>query len=477
MLRNLTLKLIEASAFSTVYDDYPDAFIPELWANESIAILEENMVIGNLVHRDFENIIAEYGDTVNTRKPGEFQVKRKTASDNVTIQANTATNVPVVLNQHLHTSFIIKDSDQSKSFKDLVMEYLYPAMLSVARGLDQILCCQVYQFLPNGTGSLGLLSGTNAEAAILNARQTMNINKAYVNGRNLILGPQSETTVLSDSKFLQAYSVGDDGTALREASLGRKLGFDFFMAQNMPFVNAAAADKVTGAINNAAGYAAGTKTFTVDGFSAAIQNGSWITIGSDGTNPEADMTPLQVYSTVGGATPTSITTVQGILNKVRDNAVVTVGPVGAVNNASGYASGWAKEIIYDTFTLDPQVGQMCSFGTSTVVYGIIEVDTTNKTILLDRPLEAALSNDDKIMLGPPGSYNFAFHRNALALVCRPLALPMPGTGARAGVANYNGFSMRVTFTYDGNKQGTLCTVDCLAGVKKLDQNLGAVMFG
>lgn len=56
-----------AVPFAVVGDDYPSAYIPELWANESLAILEENMVIGNLVHRDFENVIANFGDTVNTR--------------------------------------------------------------------------------------------------------------------------------------------------------------------------------------------------------------------------------------------------------------------------------------------------------------------------------------------------------------------------------------------------------------------------
>jgi hypothetical protein len=72
-------------------ETYPDAYIPEMWANESIAILEENMVVGNLVHRDFEPIIASYGDTVNTRKPGEFVAKRKTVADSVTVQTPTAT--------------------------------------------------------------------------------------------------------------------------------------------------------------------------------------------------------------------------------------------------------------------------------------------------------------------------------------------------------------------------------------------------
>ena len=65
----------------------------------------------------------------------------------------------------------------------------------------------------------------------------------------------------------------------------------------------------------------------------------------------------------------------------------------------------------------------------------------------------------------------------MALVNRPLALPIPGTGARAGVANWNGLSMRVVMTYDGNKQGHLVTVDTLLGIKVLDTNLGAVMYG
>jgi hypothetical protein len=455
--------------FVPVYD-YPDAYFPEMWANESIAILQEAMVVGNLVHRDFEPAIANYGDVVNTRKPGEFTVKRKTANDNVTVQTPTATNVPVVLNQHLHTSFLIKDGDQSKAFKDLVAEYLSPAMLSVARGIDQILMAQTFQFLPNVAGKLGGVSGSTAQSYLLGTRQVMNQNKALVDGRHMIVGPVAETALLSDPAFLQAYSVGDEGTALREASLGRKFGYNIFMAQNTPYSLATATDKVTGAVNNAAGYVAGIKTFTVDGLSAAISNGSWITIAGDAT-------PLQVVSTVGGATPTSITVAQGLKSAVLDNAVVTIWGVGQVNQGGGYALGYAKEITYDTFTADPQVGQAVTFGTSTVIYGIIAVDTTGKTILLDRPLEATLADDAKINLLPAGSYNFAFHKNALALVTRPLALPMPGTGARAGVANFGGFSMRVVMTYDGNKQGTLVTLDTLLGVKVLETSLGAIMLG
>lgn len=32
-------------------------FIPELWAKESLKLLQENMVMSDLVHRDFESTI------------------------------------------------------------------------------------------------------------------------------------------------------------------------------------------------------------------------------------------------------------------------------------------------------------------------------------------------------------------------------------------------------------------------------------
>ena len=407
---------------------------------------------------------------IKSNNVGEFVAKRKGASDDVTIQTVTATNVPVKLDQHWHTSFVVKDSDQSKSFKDLVTEYLHPALVSIARAVDQCVLGQVYQFLPNSAGQLGALTKNNAEDYILETREILNVNKAYDFGRNMILTPKAETKVLGNSNFLQAYAVGDNGTALQEAVLGTKLGFAFFMAQNASYV-APGNTTVAGAINNAAGYAAGAVTFTVDGLSAAISNGSWITIAGDDT-------PLRVVSTVGGATPTSITVSTGLKRAVADNAVVTIYTPGAVNFGAGYAVGYDKEIVINGFTVAPRVGQMVTFGTSTTspIYSIVAVNGLTG-ITLDRPLEAALADTNKVNIGPAGSYNFAFHRNALALVSRPLAMPITGTGARAGRADLDGFSVRVVMTYDGKSQGTLVTVDTLMGVKVLDQNLGAVMYG
>ena len=465
--------LIAAPASPFIGDDYPSAFIPQLWANESIAILEENMVMGNLVHRDFENVIQSYGDTVNTRKPGEFKAIRKASSDPVTVQATTATNIPVKLDQQIHTTFLIRDADQSKAFQDLVMEYLRPAMLSVARQVDLIVTAQMHQFHRNSAGHLMGLNADNSEAYMLETRQKLNTNKAYVDNRYLVLGSVAETALLSNHDFTSANIVGDEGTAMREAALGRKFGFDCFMSQNMPYVGAGQTT-VTGAINNAPGYYPGATTITVDGFSAVIQPNSYISISGDDT-------PLRVVSTTGGATPTAIVLNRGLTHAVADNAAVIVwNNTGTISQA--YPNGYVK-YLQTAGNAPVQVGQPVTFGNVYgvgAVYCIIDVipGTSNQPqILLDRPLAEDVASGASLNVGPPGSYNFAFHRNALALVNRPLALPMPGTGARAAQASYNGISMRVTMAYDPYAQGHLVTVDSLLGVAVLDLNLGAVMLG
>lgn len=453
-------------AFVPRYSNNFDPYVPELWANESLMVLIENMVIGNLVHRDFDNQVARFGDTVNTRLPADFVAKRKIKTEDVTIQDASATNVPVVLNQHFHTSFLIEDEPETLSFKSLRDEFMVPAASSIARQIDKVLLGQVYQFLPSVGGYLGGLTPSNAVQYIVETRQTMNENKAPDFRRVCLFGTSAEAQLLQNSVFHEADKVGDDGTALREGSLGKKFGFNNFMAQNTCEV-AVGNTIVTGAVNLSAGYAAGTTTMTVDGLSAAITNGTYFTVAGD-------MTPQRVVSTVGGATPTSITFSPGLKRAVANDAVITLYTPGAVNLVAGYAAGWHKEIVVDGFSVAPRVGQMIAFGTASPVYAVLEATTTS--ILLDRPLDLAIANDATVNIGPAGGYNFAFDRNALALVTRPLALSGNGRGAQMAIANFGGIGLRVTLAYNATKQALQVTIDVLMGTKVLNSSLGAVLL-
>lgn len=461
--------------WKTHYVNDIDAFIPEIWAMESVAILVENMVAAQLVHRDFEDEFANFGDVVNTRKPAEFTAKRKGVNDDVTVQDASATNIPVKLDQHIHTSFLIRDGEETKAFKNLVDEYLRPATISLARMVDQIVLGQVYQFLENQSNSMGSLTSDNAVTAITNTGLVMDKNKAPVENRHKIWTPEAQTLVIQNPTFHQADRVGDDGTALREASLGRKLNFFHWMAQNTSQVDAVSTPE-TFLINNG-NITKGSTVITVDGGSAGAQSDAevddrWIDING------------KVYHLIDTTLTTgagTLTLEYGLVEAIADGDTVNVyASIAAAQLGATLPVGYSKEVRIDDQSAGEapqiQVGQMVTFGAQTARYSVIEVTLGGSftDILLDRPLEVAVADNDVVNYGPDGSgYNFAFQRNAVSLVIRPLQIPRPGTGALAGSANMAGVTMRVVITYDGDKQGHLVTLDFLAGIKVLEPLLGS----
>jgi hypothetical protein len=457
-----------------------DAYIPELWANESVAILVENLVIANLVHQDFSPLVANFGDTVHTRQPAEFIAKRKTDADSVTIQNADATNIPVVLNQHFHTSFMIKDGEESKSFKMLRDEYLAPAVTSIARAVDMCLLGESHQFLGNAEGIANGLTTSNIIQYIVETRKRMNINKAFEQNRNLILTPNTEAIALQTGTFHEADKLGDNGTAMREASLGRKFQFNTFMSQNSPSTIGGPTFANASLVDNASGYPAGATLVHVDGAGAALKVGMWFKIAGDGILHEITALGSVVTQDV------DVTFTPPLRAAVADDAALTVGDVGLINFASGYAAGYAKELVVDGIVGIVPVGALIKFATpgtpSVIKSGVYSVIATTETagdttgITLNRPLDVALVNNDEINFGVPANHNFAFHRNALALVSRPLA-PAPRGLALSSIANMAGVGMSVTITYDGSQQGVLVTCDLLCGIKVLDTDLGAVLIG
>lgn len=463
-----------ADAVVSLYVNDNDAMIPEIWANMGLAILEENMVAAALVHRDFSPEVAEFGDVVNTRRPGQFKIRRKGDNDPVLGQDANTVNVRVPLDQHFYTNFTIKDGEASKSFQDLVDLHLLPGMQNVARAIDRAILGQVHQYLVNAVGGLDALTGANARDTILDARQKLNENKAFVQGRHMVVSPSSETALLKTDLFLKANERGDDGTALTEASLGRLLGFDFWLDQNVPSTRVVDSDVTAGV--TAGADAAGVTLIDVTLVGANAVGGEWVTVAGE------DQPHWIVAFTNTGGDIDDVDLESGLVVSTASGAVVNYYEPALAQGASAVGSN--LPLIIDGFSTGkpPQVGQLLAIGTgaSRRVYTIIEsevINATDQSVLLDRPLELAVSNDQAVFPGPAGSYNWAFHREALALVNRPLALPAGDMGVRSQVGVHNDISMRVSMQYDIMEQGTVVTLDMLAGVAVLDTNLGVVMLG
>ena len=464
------LRKYHAQVRYACYENDLDAFIPELWASAGVAMLSENMVMAGLVHREFEASVAKFGDVVNTRKPGEFKIRRKKDGTTLTQQDATATNVQVPLDQWFYSSFVIRDGEGSKSFQELTQIYLQPAMKTIASGIDRALLGRVHAYLggpSNRVGKLGGLSSSTAKDCVLEARERLNVNKAPVDGRNLVMAPTSETAMLKTDLFLKANERGDGGTALQNAVLGRILGFETYMDQNVNCVLSGAdtdSDPVTDP------YAAGTPAGTHITSVLAPAVGEFVNIaGND--QPTYCVATDAAYFTLNEA----------LKYATEDNAVAT--RVKACAAAADYAAGYSEGIVVDGYTAAhaPQVGQLLAFGTggSRRTYTVIEAEDAGAscTVYLDRPLEVAVANNDPAFPGPYGTLNLAFHRDAIALVTRPLALPHPTAGVASAVQDFNGIGMRVLMQYDINAGGTIVNCDILAGVAVLDSALCVPLLG
>jgi len=461
-------RLYLSQPFVACYENQLDAFIPELWADEGLRMLEANLVMANMVHRDYEDQIAKFGDVVNTRRPGEFKIRRKKDGTTLVQQDAVATNVQVPLNQWFYNSFVIRDGEGSKSFKELSQIYLQPAMKTIAEGVDRALLGQVHAYLgapADRVGKLGGLTASTAKDYVLDARERLNINKAPVDGRRLVMAPTSETAMLKTDLFVKANERGDGGSALESAILGRILGFDTYMDQNVNCVLSGSdtdSDPVTEPY--AAGYAgdlASVLAPAVGEFVVVAGNGqpTWVVA--------ADADSFQLNEALKYAT--------------EDNAVATrwVKCVTAAAYAAGYSEGIALTV---TEGKAPQVGQLLAFGATPSTrhtYTVIESEGsgTSCTVYLDRPLVTAVTSGADAFPGPYGAMNLAFHRDALALVTRPLALPDTRAGVMAGHAAYNGITMRVLAQYDINAGGLIVNCDILAGVAVLNSGLLVPVLG
>jgi hypothetical protein len=451
----------------TFFDNQIDPYIPEWWAQETLAILYEELLYLNFVNQDFNKYFNKYGDVVNTRRPRELEGKRKVKGDPVVAQDVIADNVPIRLDQWCYTSFIIDDIEETMSMKKLSDEYARPAATSLARMVDRMIAGQYPRFLPNVAGKLNGITTSNIKDYVIDMRQVLDDTKAPQEGRNLILTSKTEGDMLRPEWFTSADKVGDSGTALRTASLGQKLGFDFFKSLNAPNITVGNTIR-TFQINNAAGYDVGATALTVDTGTGEITPGTWVQI---------DGIPYQVASRTGTAPTTAVALSYGLRRAVADNAPVVVYTPGAVNNGGGYAQYYNKIITVDGFTVAPRVGQLVSFGSDTTnVYAIIDVDGLTG-ITLDRSLEAAIADDATVNIGPAGAYNMAVQRNAITVALRGLEPVRPGAGAISTSTNDGRMPMRVTISYDPVYQRHRWTFDFLAGIQVLDKNLGGVLLG
>ena len=201
---------------------------PDIIAREALMVLRNNAVMAKLVHRDYSaEFVGGVGDTITIRKPATFVAHEFTGK--IEVQDATESSDTVKMDKHLDVSFSVTSKQMALDIKDFSAQLLVPAMQAFADKIDKYLIALEAE----ATHRHAHASGIIAPADLIAARKFLTENAAPMTDRRFVVGATAEADLLGNELFVSAEKVGDAGTALREASLGRKFGMDIYVDQNI----------------------------------------------------------------------------------------------------------------------------------------------------------------------------------------------------------------------------------------------------
>lgn len=208
-------------------------YLPKLLALGQLA-LREAAVMPRLINRSIGDSFAQQkGDIINVPIPSAIDARDVTPA--VTHAANvdfSPTVAAVTLDQWKEAPFQLSDRDRDQiNESDVIPMQASEAVKSLANAIDKYIIGRHIRFFGKvGTQGTTPFSGSLNMAS--NARKTLNKQLAPVGDRRAVIDPDAEDNLLLNANILQTEQAGSDA-AITEGRIARKLGFDWYMDQNI----------------------------------------------------------------------------------------------------------------------------------------------------------------------------------------------------------------------------------------------------
>ena len=205
--------------------------IVKLVAVDALPSLMGNLVMGNLVNRDYEPTLAQAGDTVNVPIPPTLVANNLADGGSVQTQNPIPGNAQIVLNTHAEATFQIPDVTKVLAVPDLLRIYMQPAVVALAEKIEADLLNTYAQFTANspiGTAGSPLTEATvdAAETALFQAKVPMS------SPRYLVVSADAYSQLRQIQRFSEYDTAGDAGLrALIDGTVGKIKDFYVFRSQ------------------------------------------------------------------------------------------------------------------------------------------------------------------------------------------------------------------------------------------------------
>ena len=205
--------------------------IVKLVAVDALPALMGNLVMGNLVNRDFEPALGEAGDTINVPIPPVLVAHNLAEGDTVQTQSVSLGNAQIVLNTHAEATFQIPDITKVLAVPDLLKLYMQPALVALAEKIESDLLGLYAGFNTNaavGSAGSAISEGTvdSAETELFEAKVPASEPKY------LVVDSATYSQLRQIPRFSEFQTAGDAGLrAIIEGSVGKLKDFFVFRSQ------------------------------------------------------------------------------------------------------------------------------------------------------------------------------------------------------------------------------------------------------
>lgn len=217
-------------------------FRPEIWSANLLVALRKTLVYGgpNVVNRDYEGEISEYGDTVRITSISRPAVQNYVPNQTViTFPELTDAQRTLTIDQSKYWAFSVDDVDARQARGNVMPQAADEAAFALADVMDQYVA-SFYTGVQaaNQLGSIAINSATKPTDAYDQVLVPLKIklDKANVptQGRYAVVTPEMYGCLLRDSRFVANPASDATLDGLVNGQIGRAAGFNLSVSNNTP---------------------------------------------------------------------------------------------------------------------------------------------------------------------------------------------------------------------------------------------------
>ena len=403
---------------------------PSVIAKEALMLLDNNLVLGNIVNRayedEFQKPVNGYkkGSSVQIRRPAKYTWR---AGAVASPQDTTEKSLTLSVDTQGGVDLAFSTADMTLKIGEFSERFLKPAMITIANQVDRDIA-SLYKTVWNWIGTPGQTIDAFADFGKALQRLT---EMAVPEDRCGVLSPADKWGLLG--ALTGSFVQGISRPAIEQARLPMVGGVDLYETQNVRT------------------HTVGTKAGT-----PLVNGGSQAT-----TYAVAGATNTQSLITDGWTASSAI---------LKQGDVFTIAGVFAVNPVSKDVMPYLQQ-----FVVNADVSADGSGNATLNVSPAIITTGAYQTVSAGPADNAAIT-----VLGTASTnyaQNMVFHKNAFALVMVPMEIPAGVPSELVGRETYKGISVRLVPYYDGANDISNWRLDVLYAVKSIFPDLATRVSG